>query len=407
MPRWKQTIPWVRRYKTHCGKPHHYKYRNKRLNRMQTRERRRQVSSSQRLRVMSPAADPPDGGTVPRFLRSSLNVLKPICLLVLAGVLATASHLSLSPSLGSIPSVHYGGMVNYLSTFAIVATWMTVPPGTFGPETMKNFTRSIPILASTAPALQLYMVSTARSLGPSRARLVVESMTVIPLMLIVMIVASHLLQQALPCLQTPRRRKLKTLAIGVLLLTPAFVDSWVRRRAPSIIHSNFMLTRMGLILTVAVLYAILLPSRLAVVTAFFAFHILLRNPHTDTSAAVGQLNRMLSAEGYSLVARQESVTGYVSVLENLKEGFRVMRCDHSLLGGQWIHGKGAWPGGAKFKGKRAFPESVYTVFVMLEAVRLVQEPESAKKDSNTHVAEPLDQQRSFPVPDRKAKALVM
>jgi hypothetical protein len=38
-----------------------------------------------------------------------------------------------------------------------------------------------------------------------------------------------------------------------------------------------------------------------------------------------------------------------------------MRCDHSLLGGQWVHVNG-----------RRVSEPIYGVFVMLEAVRLVE-----------------------------------
>ena len=71
---------------------------------------------------------------------------------------------------------------------------------------------------------------------------------------------------------------------------------------------------------------------------------------------------MLEREGYALLARQESVTGYISVLDNVKEGFRVMRCDHSLLGGEWL----------KQEAGSILREPVYAIFVMLEAVRLVE-----------------------------------
>ena len=76
----------------------------------------------------------------------------------------------------------------------------------------------------------------------------------------------------------------------------------------------------------------------------------------------GRLNGVLEAEGYALVARKESVTGYVSVLDNLKDGFRVMRCDHSLLGGEWLQQESV----------SSLREPVYGIFVMLEAVRLVE-----------------------------------
>jgi hypothetical protein len=67
----------------------------------------------------------------------------------------------------------------------------------------------------------------------------------------------------------------------------------------------------------------------------------------------------------------------MSILESRDQGFRVMRCDHSLLGGEWL---------AK-SDRNLLAEPIYGVFVMLEAVRLVEVKKS--------------------VPDSEAKALVM
>ena len=92
------------------------------------------------------------------------------------------------------------------------------------------------------------------------------------------------------------------------------------------------------------------------------------NVHVPVVWNQGRLNGVLQAEGYKLLARQESVTGYVSVLENVKDGFRVMRCDHSLLGGEWVKEMS----GSKLK------EPVYGIFVMLEAVRLVETKSTIK-----------------------------
>lgn len=86
------------------------------------------------------------------------------------------------------------------------------------------------------------------------------------------------------------------------------------------------------------------------------------NIHVPTARNDVRLNEILSKEGYALVARRESVTGYVSVLDNVKDGFRIMRCDHSLLGGEWL----------QQSPDSQLKEPVYSVFVMLEAVRLVE-----------------------------------
>jgi hypothetical protein len=79
---------------------------------------------------------------------------------------------------------------------------------------------------------------------------------------------------------------------------------------------------------------------------------------------ISGVNNAISHEGYKLLERQESYTGYISVLENLNDGFRVMRCDHSLLGGQWTK---TVPGY-----NPEVEDPIYAVFAMLEAVRLVE-----------------------------------
>ena len=40
--------------------------------------------------------------------------------------------------------------------------------------------------------------------------------------------------------------------------------------------------------------------------------------------------------GLRVLNSTQSVTGRVVVAENIADGYRVLRCDHSLLGGRWI-----------------------------------------------------------------------
>lgn len=79
------------------------------------------------------------------------------------------------------------------------------------------------------------------------------------------------------------------------------------------------------------------------------------------------LNHELHQLGWEVLARGESVTGYISVIENTRAQMRLMRCDHSILGGEWLlteerREKEGW----------MVPEPVFGVFQMLEAVRLVE-----------------------------------
>ena len=190
-----------------------------------------------------------------------------------------------------------------------------------------------------------------------------------------------------------------------MLLIPAFLDFFLQDLVSSVIGSNLVLTRIGLLVTVSCLYTCLLPSWWAIIPLVISIFTMLYNPHANTPSAMSEVNHALSKSGFSIVARQESITGYVSVLDNVKEGYRVMRCDHSLLGGQWMYGEGTWPGGAKFKGKRAaLSEPVYSIFVMLEAVRLVQEPVDA---ATAPAPELLNGMSPLPVEDERDRALVM
>lgn len=92
--------------------------------------------------------------------------------------------------------------------------------------------------------------------------------------------------------------------------------------------------------------------------------------------------------------RAESVTGYVSVLENLDMQYRVLRCDHSLLGGEWLVTD------ERRKQGITVSEPIYAVFEMLEAVRLVQVAEDSKIDSEKSAlvvyVHPFPQHQSTP-----------
>jgi hypothetical protein len=88
------------------------------------------------------------------------------------------------------------------------------------------------------------------------------------------------------------------------------------------------------------------------------------NVHLPLPQLTGVLNSAIQKEGYTMLARQDSSTGYISVLENVDEGYRVMRCDHSLLGGEFTKMPRNY--------NPAVKDPVYSVFVMLEAVRLVE-----------------------------------
>jgi len=106
--------------------------------------------------------------------------------------------------------------------------------------------------------------------------------------------------------------------------------------------------------------------------------IALNRGHVQTSLSPALLSRL--PKEYTYLARRESITGMLTVVENAKDGYRVLKCDHSLLGGLWTGIK------SKELSAQGIPaeqletrtldeaESVYTAFLVQEAVRLVVRP---------------------------------
>lgn len=78
------------------------------------------------------------------------------------------------------------------------------------------------------------------------------------------------------------------------------------------------------------------------------------------------LNPQLSYHGFRVLQRGESITGYLSVLENRKNGLRLLRNDHSILGGTWLLTPERQAEGVRYA------ESIFSVFYTLEAVRLIE-----------------------------------
>ncbi|PNS19056.1 hypothetical protein CAC42_1792 [Sphaceloma murrayae] len=100
------------------------------------------------------------------------------------------------------------------------------------------------------------------------------------------------------------------------------------------------------------------------------------NPHLQWTRTTQGLSADLQTLNWTLLDRKESITGYVSVLENTSPAFRILRCDHSLLGGEWILNDQMRAEGV------TGTEPIYAVFEMLEAVRLVETMDRTKKDQD-------------------------
>lgn len=112
---------------------------------------------------------------------------------------------------------------------------------------------------------------------------------------------------------------------------------------------------------------LVLPVILAQVSKRTSPHLIASEPWTSSGGNV------------RVLARTDSSTGVVVVAENLVSNYRFLRCDHSLLGGKWIAGSNS-PIYSDGLG-----DSIYTAFVLQEAIRLVERPAEKQTQDSTLV----------------------
>lgn len=306
-------------------------------------------------------------------IASNSSTLKAVRLLLLAAAYSPVSQLCLSPVYGSVPSGVYhrkGLMATALLTWVAKDRLRRVLPAS-----AINF---LPAIAFWIPTIQFALFKQSSLLGQPWGPLVTESLTYFPLVFLSIYAAAAYFDQVdltsfgeLVAEHGP--------AVGSYALFSTAQKFFTTVITSNIRGSGFQ-TRAGHQLILAVLYALTLPSTtflpLAIPSLIFS---LTSNPHIPLLRTTNLLNSTLSAHNFTLLERTESLTGYLSVLENTQQGFRVMRCDHSLLGGEWTSPSLYQTRNAQVR------EPVYTVFAMLEAVRLVERDDGKPRppDSET------------------------
>lgn len=292
--------------------------------------------------------------------------LKSAVLLILMAVYSNVSQLTLSPVYGSIPSaIHHAKLMNA----ACFIGW------SMNRSLPRRAHQWLPLMAAYIPAVQFYLFKASSPLGATWGPVATELLTLFPLAVVSVACIANYLEQA-------HDGKLPSwpglLSFGFYKLAEHLSSSYLSRS----IGSSPLFTRLGLQAVLFLSYALFSPSRQLLYTLPAVAHYGLLNSHVPSPLALSALNTTLHSSSYTVLARTESLTGYLSVLENTSAGFRVLRCDHSLLGGEWVN-LASLP---QFAGNRV-AEPIYGVFAMLEAVRLVRVPK--------------------PVPDADARALVV
>lgn len=305
-----------------------------------------------------------------RWLREQASVyLKSSGLIVLIALYANVSELTLSPVYGSIPVSLWH---NKVVLAAIFVGWScNLHLGRLVPVKLEYL---MPIVALYIPAIQYYLFKLSAVLTAYQGPFVTELFTVVPLAILTVSCTANYLEGAdLSALPGFIRDAAPGLTSYALYKS---VESASSSLLAQHIGQSFFVTRIVLETILGACYALFAPSKYLVLAVPALLHTAFLNTHVMTPMAARSLNGTLLENKWSLIDRRESLTGYISVADNLETGYRVMRADHSLLGGEWI----------RYKGVRV-AEPIYAIFTMLEAVRLVETPE--------------------PIVDQEANALVM
>jgi hypothetical protein len=301
--------------------------------------------------------------------------LKSLSLITLLAVYVVVFELSLSPVYGSIPpKIHHFKLLVVTCFVAWSSNLWLQRALPVKPQLL------IPVVAAYIPVIQFFLFKISSRLGATWGPAITETLTLVPLIFLsVACTATYLDGADLSFLPKSVGDSVPGLGSAlVYVVTAGTASSWIQRH----IGTAWYLTRLGLQAVLTASYSLFAPSKLLLFAVPGLLHTAFFNNHMPTSLALSSLNSTLNAHEYMILDRRESLTGYISVVQSIAQGFRVLRCDHSLLGGEWTKLR-ALP---QFKDNQV-AEPIYGVFAMLEAVRLVEVPE--------------------PVPDDKAEALVI
>ena len=309
---------------------------------------------------------------IPQFLKAVLFV-------VAAGLCFAVSQSNLSPVYGTYAAGLYH---QKLSVAAFCLGW-------FGKGLLRNFLSSTALRLSAPfafwiPAWQAFLFRQSSLLGPAYGPLLTELLTYFPLVVLSIYSAARAVEHI-------DFRRYGTIiadggpALGTYIAYRASNDAatyFINRY----IGQNIFVTRSGLKGIIAFLYALQFPSiklmLLAIPTllppTLFNGHFPPKTYWPEQDLAV--VTSTYRKNNFNLVARNESVTGYISVFEDNERGFRVMRCDHSLLGGHYVR---LPPDFYEAGWRPIVHEPVYNIFVMMEAIRLIENDGASKGELQT------------------------
>lgn len=296
-----------------------------------------------------------------------VKVRRAFYLVLLAAMYSPLSQLILSPVYGSIPSAvyhKYGLIVSVMLSFVIKDYIPSAIEKSFGP------------FVFWIPVIQFALFSFSSTLGNPAGPLITECLTTYPLVTLAIALACKQLESL----------DLRFLNDNVAEAGPSMVNYFlftILQRIfdgvlPTWMGTNKLFTRVGLQTLIGATIMAIIPQTTWWPAMPAVAFTTIGNVHAPLDRPTEALNSTLALHNYSLIERHESLTGYISVLQDNQNKFRVMRCDHSLLGGEWMLPDDP-------TGKRKVAEPVYAVFTMLEAVRLVEREKPVEQEQALNI----------------------
>ena len=282
-------------------------------------------------------------------------------LIFLAAVTSRVSQLSLAPVYGSIPSsVNHQAAIGATALIGWTTQWYWRPQ-------QSSLLQYLPLWTVCAPILTCLSFQFSDSLGlvwgPIVGGLLSCHSIVMPLMYAA--AASH----DGPNTEATSSGPLAHLFSGLPSLGLFMIMDWIMPETINTLIATWSFLNPFNAHLIAGLYMLFaLTDRRIIITATVSIATVaaIVSPYGSGPFSTIALDSSLATQNWTLLSREWSNSGYLSVLENSEANYRVMRCDHSLLGGEWQLTPERRAQGWKI------PESIYAAFHMLEAVRLME-----------------------------------
>ncbi|RDW71869.1 spermine synthase [Coleophoma crateriformis] len=297
--------------------------------------------------------------TTAKWAKEQLSVfVRSGTLLTLAAIYSNLSQFTLAPVYGGIPSSiwHSKGIMtaSFIGWSANLFLKRHLP--------LKPI-QLLPLVAAYIPMVQFFAFKFSTYLGPQVGPVVTEALTFLPLLALSVSCTATILDD----LELTSGNKLRWLLDPAPGITSYVffksVERYSRSFLWSILGKTLITSLLGLQLLMTGIYSVLAPSKLIRYAIPALLHTTLLNTHFQAPWTTASLNSTLLATDWKILERQDSNTGVISIIENSKDKFRAMRCDHSLLGGEWL-----------LETNGPVGEPIYGIFVMLEAIRLIERP---------------------------------